>query len=301
MDSDSTGPGGVGRDPIVGPASSGSAGHHGAVSPLDPSSPPTVTADGDGDAIDLTDPKPDQPAGYTIDQLEAASGVPARTIRFYRQSGLIVSPVRIGRQAFYDAEQLPRLRMIAALRARGLALDAVAKVLADPAGERESFRSLIQIRDELLEPWIDDRSAVMSEGDVLAIVGTARREAVDELVEHGVIDRSTTTPGQFDVDSVTLLELTGQLMRAGAHAEVASAAWVAMRVHISGLADELVSIFVDDSALGFPAATTAEDRSAALRRLRPIALRAVQLAFALEIERAIGTLVETTAIIDDQR
>lgn len=245
-------------------------------------------------------PGPDPAPRYTIDQLEAASAVPARTIRFYRQSGLIASPERIGRQAFYDADQLPRLRLIAALRTRGLALDAIAKVLADPAGERESFRSLIQIRDELLEPWIDDRSAVMTEGEVLTMVGAARRETIDELVEHHVIDRGPDGSGHFEVGSVTLLELTGQLMEAGANAQVASAAWIAMRTHIGGLADELVHVFVDDSALGFPTATTADDRSAALRQLRPIAMRAVQLAFALEIERAIEALVETTTILDAQ-
>jgi DNA-binding transcriptional MerR regulator len=266
----------------------GSAGHHGSVSDADP-------------PIDLTDRRPDQPAGYTIDQLEAASGVPARTIRFYRQSGLIDSPVRIGRQAFYDVDQLPRLRLIAALRARGLALDAVAKVLADPAGERESFRSLIQIRDELLEPWIDDRSATMTESEVLAIVGTARREALVDLAQNGLIEPSTATPGQYEVHSVTLLELTAQLMAAGAHPEVAAAAWISMREHVGGLADELVRTFVEHPGYGFPDATTAEARRDALRHLRPIALRAVQLAFALEIERAIETLVETSVIIDDPR
>lgn len=270
------------------------------MSPPDSSSSPPA-ADGPNDDIDLTDPRPDQPAGYTIDQLEAASGVPSRTIRFYRQSGLIESPVRIGRQAFYDVDQLPRLRLIAALRARGLALEAVAKVLADPAGERESFRSLIQIRDELLEPWIDDRSATMTESEVLAIIGTARREALAELVRYGLIEPSTTSPGDYQVDSVTLLELCAQLMAAGAQPEVASAAWISMRTHVGGMADELVHIFVDHSGYGFPGATTPEARSDALRHLRPIALRAVQLAFALEIERAIETLVDSTVIIDDPR
>lgn len=270
---------------------------------MSPPDPSTATPDPDraSDDIDLTDPRPDPSAGYTIDQLEAASGVPSRTIRFYRQSGLIESPVRIGRQAFYDADQLPRLRLIAALRARGLALDAVAKVLRDPAGERESFRSLIQIRDELLEPWIDDRSATMTEGEVLAIIGTARREALAELVQYGLIEPSATSPGEFEVDSVTLLELCAQLMAAGAHPEVASAAWISMLTHVGRMADELVHIFVDHSGYGFPAATTADARRDALRHLRPIALRAVQLAFALEIERAIETLVESTVIIDDSR
>ena len=141
----------------------------------------------------------------------------------------------------------------------------------------------------------------MDEREVMAAVGTDHREAVDELVEHGVIEQSPTDADRYLVESVTLLDLTGQLMGAGAHADVATAAWVAMRSHIGQLADDLVAIFVQDSALGFPAATTAEDRTAALRKLRPIALRAVQLAFALEIERAIETLVESTTIIDEPR
>jgi DNA-binding transcriptional MerR regulator len=264
------------------------------------SSPPADPND-PNDPKDLAEPTTEPGPGYTIDQLEAGSGVPARTIRFYRQSGLIASPVRIGRQAFYDADQLPRLRLIAALRARGLALDAVSKVLADPAGARESFGSLLYIRDELLEPWIDDRSATMSEGEVLAILGSARRATVAELTQHHIIEPSESMPGQYDVGSVTLLNLAAQLMQAGAQPEIAYAAWMAMRQHIGGLADELVSIFVDHSAYGFPAATTADDFTDALRHLRPIALRAVQLAFALEIERALETLVETTVIIDEQR
>ena len=44
-----------------------------------------------------------------------------------------------------------------ALRSRGLGLDGVAKVLNDPSGEHRSFTSLLEIREELLEPWIEDR------------------------------------------------------------------------------------------------------------------------------------------------
>ncbi|MGZ4726207.1 MAG: helix-turn-helix domain-containing protein, partial [Acidimicrobiales bacterium] len=93
----------------------------------------------------------DDSLGLTLDELEQASGVPGRTIRFYRQTGLIDSPRRSGRQAFYSEDQVARLRLIAALRALGLGLDAVSKILADPTGEHRSFSRLLQIRDELLE------------------------------------------------------------------------------------------------------------------------------------------------------
>jgi DNA-binding transcriptional MerR regulator len=65
-------------------------------------------------------------AAMTLDQLADASGVPARTIRFYRQTGLIDAPERVGRQAFYNGDHLARLRVVAGLRERGLGLDAIA-------------------------------------------------------------------------------------------------------------------------------------------------------------------------------
>ncbi len=109
--------------------------------------------------------------GYTLDQLEQLSGVPGRTIRFYRQSGLIEAPRRVGRNAYYAPEQLGRLRFIAALRERGMSLDAVAKFLGDPEGEHQAFTVLLTIQDQLLEPWIDDHSAVVDGGEVLRLIG----------------------------------------------------------------------------------------------------------------------------------
>ncbi|MGZ4758404.1 MAG: helix-turn-helix domain-containing protein [Acidimicrobiales bacterium] len=158
----------------------------------------------------------DDSLGLTLDELEQASGVPGRTIRFYRQTGLIDSPRRSGRQAFYSEDQVARLRLIAALRARGLGLDAVSKILADPTGEHRSFSRLLQIRDELLEPWIDDHSAVMSEAEVLALLGTSQPAAIDELVRYGVLDLIDDDTHQIEVPSVATLDLTGQLMAAGA-------------------------------------------------------------------------------------
>lgn len=232
----------------------------------------------------------DDSPGLTLDELEKASGVPGRTIRFYRQTGLIDSPRRSGRQAFYSQDQVARLRLIAALRARGLGLDAVSKILADPTGEHRSFSRLLQIRDELLEPWIDDHSAVMSEAEVLALLGTNQPAVIDELVRYGVLDLLDDETHQIEVPSVATLDLTGQLMEAGASPEVVQSAWALMQSRIADLADELVAVFAGHEHYGFPEAATDEQVAEAIGRLRPIAMRAVQVAFAHEIERAIEEL-----------
>jgi DNA-binding transcriptional MerR regulator len=228
------------------------------------------------------------PAGYTLDQLEQLSGVPARTIRFYRQSGLIDPPRRVGRHAFYAPEQLGRLRFIAALRERGMGLDAVAKFLVDPQGEHETFTLLLSIQDELLQPWIDDHSAVIDGDEVLRLIGVDHRDALVDLERIGTIIPNDTGPDSYDVPSLAVLEMAAELIATGIEAEVASSAWFAMQRRISQLADELVTIFAEHPDHGFAGSSTAAEISEAFRQLRPIALRAVQVAFAHEIARSLG-------------
>ena len=220
------------------------------------------------------------------------AGCPARTIRFYRQTGLIDSPRRIGRQAFYSEDQVARLRLIAALRARGLGLDAVSKILADPTGEHRVVQPLLQIRDELLEPWIDDHSAIMTEAEVLALLGTSQPAVIDELVAlRRARPASTTSTHQIEVPSVTTLDLTGQLMAAGASPEVAQSAWVAHAVPASPTWPTSWSpSSPTTSTTASPRPPPTRTIAAAVGQLRPIAMRAVQVAFAHEIERAIEEL-----------
>jgi DNA-binding transcriptional MerR regulator len=255
-------------------ATGAGAGHHGAVSTTDRAT---------GEAT----PELPVDAGYTIDQLEDLTGVPTRTIRFYRASGLIDAPRRIGRHAFYGAEQLGRLRFIAALRARGMGLDAVARLVADPVGENESFALLLSIQDELLEPWVEDHSGVINGSEVLRLMGTDETEALAGLESVGVIARRPDTDDLYDVPSLAVLELAAELLAAGIAPEVSMAAWDTMRRRIGELADELVTIFAEHPDHGFADNDTPAEISEAFRQLRPVALRAVQLAFAHEIQRSL--------------
>jgi DNA-binding transcriptional MerR regulator len=250
-----------------------------------------VDRDAEPEALDPVDPDA-MDAGYTLDALARASGVPERSIRFYRQSGLIDPPRRVGRFAFYDRDQLTRLRLIVALRSRGLGLDGVAKVLNDPSGEHRSFTSLLEIRDELLEPWIDDRSAVLTGEEILAMVGTHRQAALGELLQYGLI---SPDGDDFSVPSVSTLEMAAQLMAAGVEAQVAATAWGTMQLHTAALADALVALFVDRSDYGFAGPPTAEGVAAGFRELRAVALRAVQVAFAHEIERSLQDYIAESA------
>ncbi|WP_306323612.1 MULTISPECIES: MerR family transcriptional regulator [unclassified Streptomyces] len=61
-------------------------------------------------------------------ELAKAAGITVRTVRFYRERGLIKPPRREGRIAWYDDSHLERLRTIAALLERGHTLNGISEL-----------------------------------------------------------------------------------------------------------------------------------------------------------------------------
>lgn len=65
-----------------------------------------------------------------IAEVAKRSGVPASTLRFYDEKGLIVSIGRHGLRRVFDAGVLERLELIALGRAAGFSLDEIADMFA---------------------------------------------------------------------------------------------------------------------------------------------------------------------------
>ena len=80
---------------------------------------------------------------YRLAELAAATGVSARTIRYYIAEGLLPSPEGVGPAAVYTAAQRDRLALIATLKERYLPLRAIAGRLRelDDAGVRAALRA----------------------------------------------------------------------------------------------------------------------------------------------------------------
>ena len=68
---------------------------------------------------------------FTLEGLAHRSGLSARNIRAHQTRGLLHSPETDGRQAWYDASHLARLRTITALQKRGFNLAAIERMLAE--------------------------------------------------------------------------------------------------------------------------------------------------------------------------
>jgi len=76
------------------------------------------------------------------------SGVPASTLRYYEDRGLIASIGRQGLRRVFDAGVLERLALIALGRAAGFSLEEIARVFAD-GRPRIDRRMLASKADEL--------------------------------------------------------------------------------------------------------------------------------------------------------
>jgi len=84
-----------------------------------------------------------------IAEVSQRSGVPASTLRFYDEKGLITSIGRHGLRRLFDPGVLDRLALIALGRAAGFSLDEIALMFASDGQPRIDRRMLADKADEL--------------------------------------------------------------------------------------------------------------------------------------------------------
>ncbi|MFF5982220.1 helix-turn-helix domain-containing protein [Streptomyces olindensis] len=84
-----------------------------------------------------------------IAEVARRAGVPASTLRFYEEKGLIASIGRRGLRRQYDPGVLERLALIALGRTAGFSLDEIARMFAPDGRPRIDRRMLSAKADEL--------------------------------------------------------------------------------------------------------------------------------------------------------
>jgi DNA-binding transcriptional MerR regulator len=97
----------------------------------------------------------------TLDITEVArrSGVPASTLRFYEEKGLVSSIGRRGLRRLFDARTLERLALIALARASGFSLDEIAKMFT-PDGRPRIDKQMLAAKAEELDKSIRELTAM---------------------------------------------------------------------------------------------------------------------------------------------
>jgi DNA-binding transcriptional MerR regulator len=84
-----------------------------------------------------------------IAEVAKRSGVPASTLRFYEEKGLIRSVGRKGLRRLFSAYVLEQLALIALGRAAGFSLDEIARMLGTEGGPKIDRELLVRKSDEL--------------------------------------------------------------------------------------------------------------------------------------------------------
>ena len=94
-----------------------------------------------------------------INEVARQSGVPASTLRFYEEKGLIASIGRRGLRRLFDGGVLERLALIALGTAAGFSLDEIARMFA-PDGRPHIDRQLLAAKANELDGTIRKLSAM---------------------------------------------------------------------------------------------------------------------------------------------
>lgn len=202
---------------------------------------------------------------YRMEELAREAGITVRTLRFYRERGLIPPPRREGRIAWYDDHHLARLRTIAALLERGHTLSGI----ADLASAFDSGRDVGQVLG-LGEPTEETPVRLTPEDLADYFEGEVTPENLVAALDLGYL----ATDGDEIVHiSRRLLDVSSALVKEG----VPLAAVLAAGREVRGHAEALASLFV-----GLLRAHAAEGD---VERLRPLAKSVVEAELSMAMDR----------------
>jgi len=210
----------------------------------------------------------------TIDDLAALTKVPSRTIRFYQSKGALPPPTMRGRVAFYGPLHVERLELIGQLQDRGLRIDAIRELTTRIDKGEVDVAEWLGLDAQLRAPWADDRPRTMTPEEL-----GERPGLIAELLRAKVLARQGDV---FVVDSPALLRLALKLEAAGVPIDVVLGALALLRKHVARASRDVARYIVERR----------DDVDASLDDVRPIALDAVRLLFAREMERVLRDLVE---------
>ncbi|CAN5584063.1 MerR family transcriptional regulator [soil metagenome] len=103
----------------------------------------------------------------SIGDVSVQSGVPASTLRYWEDIGLLPAPVRVGGRRRYSESILRRLKVIGLCKAAGFELDEVHRLLTDASPGRPDSRALAA--DKLAQ--IDAQMVVLAQARAIIEVG----------------------------------------------------------------------------------------------------------------------------------
>ncbi|MEU5955116.1 MerR family transcriptional regulator [Streptomyces sp. NPDC047525] len=208
-----------------------------------------------------------------MEELAKAAGITVRTVRFYRERGLIPPPRREGRIAWYDDHHLARLRTIAALLDRGHTLSGIAE-LAEAFENGRDVGELLGIG----EPTEETPVRLTPEELADHFAGEVTPENLAAALDLGYLG----TDGEEIVHvSRRLLDVSSALVREGIPLAAVLEAGQRVREHADALAELFITII--------RAHTPADEGNVSIDRLRPLAKSVVEAELSMALDRRLAS------------
>ncbi|MEU0099525.1 MerR family transcriptional regulator [Streptomyces sp. NPDC006267] len=200
-----------------------------------------------------------------MEELAREAGITVRTLRFYRERGLIPPPRREGRIAWYDDHHLARLRTITGLLERGHTLNGI----ADLAATFESGRDVAEVLG-LGEPTEETPVRLTPEQLADYFEGEVTPENLATALDLGYL----ATDGDEIVHiSRRLLEVSAELVREGVPLSTVLSSGRRVREHADALAEIFVRVL------------HAHTRETEPAQLRPLARAVVDAELSMALDR----------------
>lgn len=205
---------------------------------------------------------------YRMEELAKEAGITVRTLRFYRERGLLPAPRREGRIAWYDHHHLARLRTIAALLERGHTLSGIADLTAAFESGRDAGEAL-----GLVKPSEENPVHLTPEALADHFAGEVTPENLAAALDLGYI---AVEGDEIIHISRRLLEASSALVRAGVPLAAVMAAGREVRVHADAMAELFITLLH----------THAPGRDP--EQLRPLAKAVVDAELSLALDRRLA-------------
>jgi DNA-binding transcriptional MerR regulator len=228
------------------------------------------------------------PDELTIDELARATGTTVRNVRAYQSRGLLSPPTIRARTGYYGHEHVARLGMIQAMQAEGFRLDAIQRLLSRPGSAAEQ---ILDFGRMLLDSFGDPAPEFATTAELERRLGgpldprLVRKAERLALISHLEGDR-------WEILNPTLVAAGEELVALGIPISHALAVAEQVEHHTRAIAKSYVRLFVTDvvgeAGIEDRAAEDWNRLSAALERLRPLAMEAIRASF----EHAMSELVE---------
>src|SRR5689334_10036078 len=175
----------------------------------------------------------------TIDELARESGMTVRNIRAYQSRGQLPPPEVRARTGFYGAEHLARLKLVADMRAEGMNLRTIKKVLDGvPSAE-----GMLDFGQALLGAFSTEEPEVTTADDLGERFGGLDPAITRKAEKLGLI--RPLGEDRYEIPSPTLLRAGEELLALGVPLEQALAVAENARRHTRSIAQAFVRLFTE--------------------------------------------------------